>query len=142
MVDDAVWQLEERLWTGGEEAYRATLDAECVMAFPAPAGVMTGARIAASLAAAPRWASVELRGRQTGRPARHLVVLGYQARALRDGAAPYEAFCTSTWHSVAGRWLIVQHQQTVVGSPDGQPAAASSSSEPRDHPDRGATLTP
>ena len=96
---DAIWALEERFWTGGEDHYRSALDPACVMAFPAPAGVMSGPSIAASLAQAPRWSSVVMSGRHVARPAPGLIVLGYRAQGQRDGAALYEAFCTSTYRS-------------------------------------------
>ena len=50
MADEEAWRAEERFWTGGEDHYRGALDPECVMAFPAPAGIMHGAGIAQSLA--------------------------------------------------------------------------------------------
>ena len=43
MTDEEAWRVEERFWTGGEEHYREALDPACVMAFPAPAGIMHGA---------------------------------------------------------------------------------------------------
>ena len=43
-----------------------------------------------------------------------LLVLAYKARGLRDGAAPYDAECTSTWRKAGDRWRLVQHQQTVI----------------------------
>lgn len=84
------------------------------MAFPAPAGIIAGPAIAQSLADAPRWASVEMAERHVGRPAADLLVLAYKARGVRDGAAPYGAYCTSTYRRDGDRWLLVQHQQTPV----------------------------
>lgn len=112
MTDDEAWRAEERFWTGGEDHHREALDPACVMAFPAPAGIMHGADIARSLAGAPRWASVEMAERHVGRPAADLLVLAYRARGLRDGAAPYGAYCTSSYRRDGDRWLLVQHQQT------------------------------
>lgn len=113
MTDEEAWRVEERFWTGREDHYREALDPACVMAFPAPAGIMRGgAAIARSLAGAPRWASVEMAERHVARPAADLLVLAYKARGLRDGAAAYEAYCTSAYRCDGGRWLLVQHQQT------------------------------
>ena len=114
MTDEEAWRVEERFWTGGEEHYREALDPACVMAFPAPAGIMHGAGIARSLAGAPRWASVEMAGRHAARPAADLLVLAYKARGTRDGAPPYEAYCTSTHRRDGDRWRLVQHQQTPL----------------------------
>ena len=84
------------------------------MAFPAPAGIVRGPGIARSLAGAPRPSSVAMAETHVGRPAPDLLVLAYKARGLRDGAAPYEAYCTSTYRGAGDRWRLVQHQQTPV----------------------------
>ena len=115
MTDEEAWRAEERFWTGGEDHYSEALDPECVMAFPAPAGIMRGgAAIARSLAGVPRWASVEMAERHVGRPTADLLVLAYRARGSRDGAAPYGAYCTSTYRDDGYRWRLVQHQQTAM----------------------------
>jgi hypothetical protein len=114
MTDDEAWRAEERFWTGGTEHHREALDPECVMAFPFPAGIIAGAGIAESLAGAPRWSSVEMAERRVSRSAADLLVLAYKARGVRDGAAPYEAYCTSTYRRDGDRWRLVQHQQTPV----------------------------
>ena len=106
--------MEERFWAAGEDHYRDALDPACVMAFPAPAGIIEGPAIAQSLAGAPRWASVTMAETRIGRPSDDLLVLAYRARGRRDGAAPYEAYCTSTYRKAGGRWRLVQHQQTPV----------------------------
>jgi hypothetical protein len=114
MTDEEAWRAEERFWTGDRDHYRDALDPECVMAFPAPAGIIRGPGIARSLAGAPRWSSVEMAERHVGRPAADLFVLAYRARGLRDGAAPYAAYCTSTHRRDGDRWRLVQHQQTPL----------------------------
>ncbi len=113
-MDDAeAWALEERFWTGRAPAFDKLLDPACLMAFPGK-GVMRAADVLESLAGAPRWASVEMAERHVGRPAPVLIVLAYKACGLRDGAAPYTAHCTSTYRRDGGRWLLVQHQQTLA----------------------------
>lgn len=91
------------------------LDPACIMAFPPPTGLLAGAAIGKSLAAAPRWASNAMAERQVAHPAPGLAVLGYQACGLREGAAPYRAFCTSCYRATAAGWRLVQHQQTPIG---------------------------
>lgn len=115
MNDGAAWSLEERFWTAGEDHYQAALDPACIMAFPAPAGILSGPSIAGSLAGAPRWSAVEMRDRVVARPHPGLLVLGYRALGSRDGAAPYEAFCTSSYRLTDEGWKLFQHQQTPVG---------------------------
>lgn len=113
MTDEEAWRAEERFWTGGQDHHRDALDPECVMAFPAPAGIVAGPAIAESLAGAPRWSSVEMAERRVGRPSADLLVFAYRARGLRDGsAAPYGAYCTSTYCRNGGGWRLIQHQQT------------------------------
>jgi hypothetical protein len=116
MDDDAIWRLEERFWTGGAEHYAAALHPGCVMAFPAPVGILSGPSIGASLAGAPRWASVEMSERAVTRAGTAAVALGYRALGRREGAEPYDAFCTSTYAATAEGWKLIQHQQTPVSS--------------------------
>ena len=112
MTHDEAWRAEERFWFGGAEHFRQALDPACVMAFPAPAGIMQGAGIAESLAGAPRWSSLDMTERHVARPAPDLLVLAYKARGFRDGVVPYLAYCTSTYRRDGGGWRLVQHQQT------------------------------
>jgi hypothetical protein len=112
VTDEEAWRTEERFWTGGEDHYREALDPACVMAFPPPAGIIAGTGIARALAGAPRWLSVAMAERHASRPSDDLLVLAYRARGQRDGAAPYDAYCTSTYRKAGDRWRLAQHQQT------------------------------
>ena len=109
---DEIWTFEERFWLAGVEHYETGMHPECIMAFPAPVGILTGASIVAALKDAPRWSSVEMEERQIIRPAPDAVVVAYRARAVRDGSPAYSAYCTSTYVRVRDGWRIVQHQQT------------------------------
>ena len=112
MTDENAWRTEERFWIGGEDHYREALDPACIMAFPPPAGIIQGPSIAQALAGAPRWSSVTMSETHVARPAADLLVLAYKAHGKRDGAPPYEAYCTSTYRHAGGRWRLLQHQQT------------------------------
>ena len=112
MTDEEAWAMEREFWTGGAEHYREAIDPACVMAFPAQAGIIARPEIARSLADAPRWASVHMTETQVARPDDDLLLLAYKAEGRREGAAPYSAYCTSTYHRSGGRWRLVQHQQT------------------------------
>jgi hypothetical protein len=114
MTDDEAFEMERRLWTGDEAVYRDAVDDACVMAFPAPAGILTGPRIVQSLKAAPRWSSIDMAELLIARPARDLLVLAYRAEARRTGASSYSAYCTSTYFNAENRWRLVQHQQTPL----------------------------
>ena len=112
MTDEEAWAMEREFWTSGAEHCREAIDPACVMAFPAPAGILAGPEIVRSLAGAPRWASVGITEARVSRPAPDLLVLAYRAEGRREGAPPYAAFCPSTYCRSGGRWRLVQHQQT------------------------------
>lgn len=113
MEDDRVWAFEESLWTGDAEHYQSSIDDACLMVLPQPPFVMSGQDAIAAVADTPRWTKVEISERQIARPQEGLIVVAYHARAERDGTAPYEAHCTSTYRRLAHEeWRVVQHQQT------------------------------
>ena len=114
MDDATAWVLEERFWLDDDAQVLAAVDPECIMAFPAPTGLLAGPSIAWSLAGAVRWSSVQMTERRVARPGPGVLVLGYRARGERKGARPYEAFCTSTYRATEHGWMLVQHQQTPV----------------------------
>ncbi len=113
MDEQAIWELEKRLWLEGGSAYDELLDPACVMAFPGM-GVMRLADVLDSLKKAPRWSSVEMTSQSVGRASDSVLVLGYTAEARREGEEPYGCFCTSTYRADGDRWLLVQHQQTLA----------------------------
>ncbi|MGR3453250.1 nuclear transport factor 2 family protein [Pseudooceanicola sp.] len=110
--EDDIWTIEELLWTGGTDAFRNRLAPACLMAFPA-IGALEGEEILDSLKDAPRWQSVEMTGRHRVETD-GLAVLCYHAKGQREGDAPYEAICTSTWVNGSGGWRLVQHQQSPI----------------------------
>jgi hypothetical protein len=114
VTEDDAWARERRLWLEGAEAFEALVADACVMAF-APVGLLTGAAIRAAVAGAPRWAEVSFEEAALERPDADTLVLGYRARGRRPDAAPYQAYCTSTYRRLAGGWRLVQHQQTPAG---------------------------
>jgi hypothetical protein len=116
MNEQDVWRLEERFWLGGTDVYDELLSPECVMAFPAPAGIMKGANITRSLRGAPRWLSVTMAEQTIGRPEAETIVLAYRANGQRKGVGAYIAYCTSTYRLTGGRWNLVQHQQTPIAA--------------------------
>jgi hypothetical protein len=109
---DEVWDLEERFWLAGIDHFQAEMHPDCIMAFAAPVGILTGPSIVASLQGAPRWSSVDLGERHVLRPMPDTVVVAYHARATRDGSPAYSAYCTSTYIRAQDGWRLVQHQQT------------------------------
>ena len=113
MEDERVWGFEESLWVGDAEHYRALIDDECLMVLPATPFIVTGQQAVDAVAGTPRWSKVTLSDRQVARPQEGLIVIAYKATAEREGAAPYEAHCTSTLRRLAhDEWRVIQHQQT------------------------------
>lgn len=114
-MDDRLWKIEERLWTGGADRYAESLDPACLMAFPPPVGMMRYEAILKSIREAPRWAEVEMADRTQTRPRDGVAVLAYRATARRPGEdATYAAICTSVYAGHGEDWRMVQHQQTPV----------------------------
>jgi hypothetical protein len=113
MEDDRVRDFETSLWIGGEDVYRRSIDAECLMVVPAAPFVMSGSEAIEAVSRTPRWQSVEFDDLRIGRPQEGLIVLAYGVRASR-GEEAYSAYCTSTYRRVAHeQWQVVQHQQTL-----------------------------
>lgn len=109
-----LWSLEQRLWLEGASAYEELLHPNCLMVFPG-VGLMSADDVLESLKGAPRWRSVEMSSRRTNALGDDAALLAYKAEALRDEAARYVCFCSSTYVQEDGRWRIVHHQQTAAG---------------------------
>ena len=112
IADDTLWQIERRLWLEGAGAFEELIAQECLMVFAQ--GVMDRNMAKSGIEQAPRWDTIAMSSQHIARPGRNLVVLGYRADARRTGEAPYQAFCSSTYHDDHGDWRLVQHQQTVA----------------------------
>lgn len=112
MNKDEIWRLEERFWLEGDSFHEAHLAEQCVMAFPAPAGVLDAEKVRDSHKGAPRWTSVTMSDRVVAEPDAATLVIGYRAVGNRPGSARYAAFCTSTYRCFGQTWKLVQHQQT------------------------------
>ena len=110
---DTLWSIEKALWLGGANAYEQHMAPECIMVFPAPAGIMTGPDILKAVRQAPRWDSVEFDQQHTSILGTNACLLAYVGRGLR-GTDTYEAFCSSSYRRRPQGWAIVQHQQTPV----------------------------
>ena len=113
MDDSRVWAFEESLWTADAEHYRESIDDACLMVLPEPPYVMSGEQSKEAVIHTPRWSNVAFSKQQVSRPQEGLIVIAYHARAEREGVAPYEAHCTSTYRRLEHEvWQVVQHQQT------------------------------
>ena len=109
MATDAVWAMEERLWTGGRAAYEGSVSAEAVFAFPT--GIMAGNGFVASLPEIGAWTSVTMNERTEGEPSDNVRVIAYAAVGTRGDGSTYRASCSSTYLRGGEGWLLVQHAQ-------------------------------
>lgn len=111
MTFDEIWTLEKSLWLGGREAYAALLHPRCLMAF-AEVGILDAETVIDSISGPP-WREVTPSDYTIAQASADLIVIGYRAAADRPEAPTYRCVCTSTYLLSEGRWLIIQHQQTV-----------------------------
>ena len=112
MADSEFLALERRLWLEGIDTYQQLLSPGCIMAFPAPVGLLRGAAIRKSLEGVPRWSEVTMSETLIAYPDSNTAVQAYHAIAKRPGSKRYSAYCTSTYHNDGSGWRLVQHQQT------------------------------
>lgn len=113
MDDQRIWELEESLWTGGDDRYRALIEEDALFVVPQPPHVLEGGQAIAAMAGTPRWSRVQFSKQHVARPQEGLIVIAYHASADGEGKQPYEAYCTTTLRRLAHEeWRVVQHQQT------------------------------
>ena len=113
MDDDRIWEMESKLWHGGDEVYRELIDEAVVMALPAEPFVFAGQDAIAAVSRTPRWDEVVFSEQQVMRPQEGLIVIGYRAEASRGGER-YVAYCATTMRRVEHEvWRVVQHSQMV-----------------------------
>ena len=110
----ALWDMEERFWTGGADSARRMSASGAVFVFPYPAGILQGDRLWREKDVAQRWRTVEMSERYLTRQG-EIAVLAYRVSAERAGEPIREAVCTSTYLRDDGNWLRLTHQQTPAG---------------------------
>ena len=113
MDDGRIWAFEEKLWTGGVDAYREQVDEQVVMVLPQPPFAYDGEAAIAAVTDTPRWERVAFSEQKVMRPQEGLIVIGYRAEASK-GDETYQAYCTTTIRRLEHEvWKVVQHQQTI-----------------------------
>jgi hypothetical protein len=108
---DEVWQYEELFWLNGQSFFRRHMDADALMVFPEPIGVMRAEEVLTNIAGAPRWETIDFTGRTSTNRDRTIVV-AYRVTASRPGRDAYHALCSSTYVRRDGAWVLLSHQQT------------------------------
>jgi hypothetical protein len=114
-LQDDLLTMERKLWSGGQAAYRGTLDDDCLIAFTEMAGVSSRDSIAAQ-ADANRWQGLDIEVEGFLQPTDDVALLTYHATAVRDEDEPYEARVSSGYVRRDGDWKMMFHQQTPLPS--------------------------
>ncbi len=107
----ALWEMEERFWTGGADSARQMTASGAIFVFPYPAGILRGDALWREKDVAQRWRSVVMSERTLTRTG-DVAVLAYRVSAERGGDPICEALCTSTYLKDDTGWLRLTHQQT------------------------------
>ena len=112
MDDDRLWGFEQSLWLEGEDNYREKVDPEVQMVLPMPPYVHSGEEAIKAVSSTPVWDRADLTERRVSRPQEGLIVVAYHVHAEKEGAAGYQAHCTSVIRKLEHEvWRVVQHQQ-------------------------------
>ena len=113
MEDARIWEMEEKLWHGGDEVYERLVDENAVMALPAEPFLFSRDAAKAAVKDTPRWDDIRFSGQKVSRPHEGLIVIGYQVEASR-GEETYRCFASSTlMRRGHDDWTVVQHSQVV-----------------------------
>ena len=113
MEDARIWEMEEKLWHGGEEVYQQLVDDEVVMALPAEPFIFSRQQAIDAVKNTPRWDEVRFSDQQVSRPEEGLIVIGYRVDARR-GQEEYRCYASSTMRRRGhDDWTVVQHSQVV-----------------------------
>jgi hypothetical protein len=113
MEDARIWEMEEKLWHGGEEVYQQLVDTEVVMALPAEPFIFSRQQAIDAVKNTPRWDEVRFSDQQVSRPEEGLIVIGYRVDARR-GDEEYRCYASSTMRRRGhDDWTVVQHSQVV-----------------------------
>jgi hypothetical protein len=115
-VDSALWVLEREFWLGGADVYRRHLDDEALMVFPGM--VLAKPETVESIAAGPRWTSVNFSDRRVVRLTSEVVALSYRASGSREQEpSTYSAMVSSIYVKRDREWKLALHQQSSSESP-------------------------
>jgi hypothetical protein len=112
-LQDDLLTMERKLWSGGQAAYRGTLDDDCLIAFTERAGVTSRDSIAKQ-ADGNRWDGLDIEVEGFLQPTDDVALLTYHATAVRDEDEPYEARVSSGYVRRGGDWKMMFHQQTPL----------------------------
>lgn len=111
---DEILALEKDFWTGGEKFFKAHTDGDCLVAFPEMVGVMSNADLAETARKPNRWKDLEIELKGIVEPSGGIVLLSYEAHAVREGGEPYDALVSSGYVKRGDGWKMMFHAQTPL----------------------------
>src|SRR6476646_1631233 len=113
MEDARIWEMEEKLWHGGDEVYDTLVDENVVMALPAEPFLFSRDAARQAVKNTLVWDQVNFSEQKVSRPEGGLIVIGYQVEAKR-GDETYRCYASSTMMRRGhDDWTVVQHSQVV-----------------------------
>ncbi|GAA2822956.1 hypothetical protein EDC40_105300 [Aminobacter aminovorans] len=113
---DELLELEREFWTGDQKFFAENADRECLVAFPEMSGVMSNAELAATATKPHRWRNLEMKVQGIVEPGSDIVMLTYEAKAIRDNGEPYQALVSTGYvHRLQG-WKMMFHAQTPIAN--------------------------
>jgi hypothetical protein len=111
-LDDELFALEEKLWPGDAQFYRAHLDERCIVSFTEMAGIMEKEQIAGMIKAGQRWRDLKLKRQGFYQPTADTAIITYEVTATRDTGAPHHAHVSTVYVRRGDGWKMAFHQQS------------------------------
>ena len=117
-LKDDIIRIERGFWTGGEDYFRENLDETCMLAFPQMAGTFSRDEVAATAKQPQRWRDLETEEKGFLQPTREIVLIDYEARAVRGSGEPYRALVSTLYVRRGNDWKMAYHGQTPLEEKD------------------------
>lgn len=111
---DELLALERGFWTGDDEYYKEHSDSSVLVAFQQTSGVMSRKDLAETAKNPNRWQSLEMEIKGILEPQDGLVVLTYEAKAVRESGEPYNALISTGYLKRSDGWKMIFHSQTPL----------------------------
>ncbi len=112
-LEQELLTIEERLWTGGPDAYRRHADEQCLVVFTEMAGVMSREDIVKT-AEKGRWKDIAMEEKGIARLSDSAAVITYECTAKRKDGKPHHALVSSGYVKRGDGWKLAFHQQTEL----------------------------
>lgn len=111
---DQLLEIERGFWTGDSSYFAENADRECLVAFPEMVGVLDNADLAATASKPKRWRNLEMKLKGIVEPGSDIVVLSYEAKAVRQDGEPYAALVSTGYVRRPQGWKMMFHAQTPI----------------------------